>query len=450
MKVSNLKTSISIIALSAMLVACGGGGGSSNDSTSSNNQSSTSSTVADTTPSQPDTQPTVQVTQKLIGTLTDSPIANISYRTTSGQTGKTNAKGEFTYVAGDSVTFYIGDLTFPSVPGSKIVTPLELFSTSDLNNPSVINALRFFQSLDDDGIIDQSITLTDAAIRAVEAADLRIEDFGLPTTEFSELPAVTDILANEGVTASALVSETQALKHFEAYVVTASNLDSDNDGLTNDEDSDDDNDGIFDSVDASPLSSTPTENGVDTTVESPTNSLSLGGSPVINTTPDSESVATDETVTEETPVVVDEAVAQQEEVITEQTPVVEEEVVAQQEEVITEQTPVVEESTPDETTPAVAETVNNNTTYSALLSWSSPDARENGAALEIYEIGGFEIKYKSADADTYTSILVNESTANQYLVDNLPAGTYEFMIATIDADGIYSDFSAPLTYSVGV
>ncbi len=134
-----------------------------------------------------------------------------------------------------------------------------------------------------------------------------------------------------------------------------------------------------------------------------------------------------------------------EETVTEQTPVVADEVVAQQEETVTEQTPVVEE-TPIE---QVVDTTIDTGSYSAVLSWASPDARENGEILELSEISGFEIKYKNITDNSYSTVTVNEPFTTSFSIDGLAAGTYEFVIATIDADGIYSEFSDPLTYSLG-
>ncbi|ACE85270.1 hypothetical protein [Cellvibrio japonicus] len=73
-----------------------------------------------------------------------------------------------------------------------------------------------------------------------------------------------------------------------------------------------------------------------------------------------------------------------------------------------------------------------------LLSWIPPNARENGEYLDAYEIGGYEIRYKSPENDTYTYIRL-PSDQTEYPVDTLPPGT-EIDIATYDIHGLYSEF----------
>jgi len=79
-------------------------------------------------------------------------------------------------------------------------------------------------------------------------------------------------------------------------------------------------------------------------------------------------------------------------------------------------------------------------TSSVVLSWTLPDTRENGDALELYEIGGYEILYRKVGEELFTSDLVNDSQMSEYTVDDLEPGDYEFMMATVDSDGLYSEY----------
>jgi hypothetical protein len=73
------------------------------------------------------------------------------------------------------------------------------------------------------------------------------------------------------------------------------------------------------------------------------------------------------------------------------------------------------------------------------LLWSVPTARENGEYLDISEIGGYEIRYKSqADAD-FSSIVIKDAYTDSYYFDYLK-GDYQFEIATFDNTGLYSKF----------
>jgi len=101
------------------------------------------------------------------GLLLDSPVINIGYRTESEdgtiREGVTNSLGEYRFREGDTVTFFIGDLEFPEVDATGIVTPLELAGTTDVNDDEVVNILRLLQTLDQDGNPDNGITITETA-----------------------------------------------------------------------------------------------------------------------------------------------------------------------------------------------------------------------------------------------------------------------------------------------
>ncbi len=68
----------------------------------------------------------------LTGIFTDAPVAGLTYKTSSGAAGTTDAQGRFNYAAGDSVTFSIGGLILgtasPGITpaGNAVVTPVDL------------------------------------------------------------------------------------------------------------------------------------------------------------------------------------------------------------------------------------------------------------------------------------------------------------------------------------
>jgi hypothetical protein len=90
------------------------------------------------------------------GVFFDSPVGGLTYTASpSGRTGTTNAAGEFTYVAGDTVTFSVGNLAIGSTTGSATIKPANL--STDVNRVS--NILVLLQSLDADGNPDNGIAL---------------------------------------------------------------------------------------------------------------------------------------------------------------------------------------------------------------------------------------------------------------------------------------------------
>lgn len=177
------------LCLTALLSACGGGGGSD-------------AAPAPTTP----TTPSV-----LTGILVDSPVSGISY-TTATQSGKTNAKGEFSYVAGESVTFSIGSVQLPMVLANATITPLDIAKTTDINNQVASNIMVLLQSLDEDGMPANGISIpAGAAAKAVAAIN-----FDVAPTVFAANAAVTGLVANSGSITKTPIAAAAAKAHFQS------------------------------------------------------------------------------------------------------------------------------------------------------------------------------------------------------------------------------------------
>ena len=143
-----------------ILASCGGGSGSSNPTST--------------------------------GTFVDSPVINIGYRTET-QNGVTNSRGEFNYFPGETVTFFIGDLEFPSIPAEQVVTPLDMADTDDISHPIVINISRLLQSLDKDGNPSNGISITD-----ISKQNAVILDFDVSVSVFELSTAVRTMISNGG------------------------------------------------------------------------------------------------------------------------------------------------------------------------------------------------------------------------------------------------------------
>jgi hypothetical protein len=182
-----MKNSILIVVgLCVGLVACGGGSSSSSNTDSTNTQT---------------------------GVFLDSPVVNIGYRTETLE-GVTNSLGEYDYVEGETVTFFIGDLEFPPVTAAGTVTPLELADTDDINNSTVINMIRLLQSLDEDGNPDNGITITNTAKSAATQVD-----FTSSISAFESSGAVTNLVVNSGSSNVSLISEAAAIAHFQTTIL---------------------------------------------------------------------------------------------------------------------------------------------------------------------------------------------------------------------------------------
>jgi hypothetical protein len=132
------------------LVACGGGGSSSSASieTKSSPSTSPSSTLA------------VQT-----GSFVDSVVGGIGYKTAT-QSGITDQFGNYQFIPGEKVTFFIGAVTFPAATASTTVTPLAMASSGSLSDPVVTNVAYLLQSLDFDNAPETGIQIDqrDAAL----------------------------------------------------------------------------------------------------------------------------------------------------------------------------------------------------------------------------------------------------------------------------------------------
>ena len=140
------------------------------------------------------------------GTFIDSAVEGLSYKTAT-QEGTTNANGEFIYQLGETVVFSIGGIKFPAVDVKTVLTPLDIFKTEDLTNAGVVNMLRLLQSLDEDGIPDNGITI-------IEAAHVLAENINIDFTN-SNFTTLIDLalVVYSGINNS-LISEAAAIQHF--------------------------------------------------------------------------------------------------------------------------------------------------------------------------------------------------------------------------------------------
>lgn len=93
----------------------------------------------------------------LTGTLSDSYVKGVTYTASpSGKSGSTGANGEFSYVAGDTVTFMLGNVTLGSVDmaspalgsdgGKVMVRPKDLAGTTDETDEKALAVAQLLQT----------------------------------------------------------------------------------------------------------------------------------------------------------------------------------------------------------------------------------------------------------------------------------------------------------------
>jgi hypothetical protein len=85
---------------------------------------------------------------------------------------------------------------------------------------------------------------------------------------------------------------------------------------------------------------------------------------------------------------------------------------------------------------------------SVSLSWTAPTKNTDGT--DLTDLGGFKVHYGPA-VDNYTNVdAISNPTVTTHLVENLPVGTWVFVVTAFDTSGnesAYSDFASMVVSS---
>ncbi|MER0215833.1 MAG: adhesin [Nitrosomonas sp.] len=176
------------------LAACDNDGEKALD-TSSSSSSSSATAVKRAMPTGPAT-----------GILVDSPVSGVAFAATSGKSGTTDEKGSFNFNHGDKIEFKLGGLTLGNIPGSQIVTPIELAGD---NANKLQNLLVLLQSLDSDSDLSNGISISRETANAVKGS---INLDSNPET-FADSAGLKDIMEASGISGE-VKSPEAARTHF--------------------------------------------------------------------------------------------------------------------------------------------------------------------------------------------------------------------------------------------
>ena len=83
----------------------------------------------------------------------------------------------------------------------------------------------------------------------------------------------------------------------------------------------------------------------------------------------------------------------------------------------------------------------SNTPADITLSWVAPAEREDNSALSLSAIAGYKVYYGTTQGQYSNSVAINDGTAVAYTFTGLPAGTYYFVVTTLDTEGRESQYS---------
>ena len=99
----------------------------------------------------------------------------------------------------------------------------------------------------------------------------------------------------------------------------------------------------------------------------------------------------------------------------------------------------IADTTSEPTTDTTSEPI--AATGTATLSWGIPVSRENGDFLTFSELGGYSVLVRDTANNTEFFIMIDDPNITEWTFEALTAGLWEFSIATVDVQGVYSNYS---------
>lgn len=133
----------------------------------------------------------------ITGQFLDSAVQGLSYICSSGGSGTTNANGEFTCNAGDTVTFSVNGFEIGSAQAGTVITPKTLYPNDSAKATDVAQLL---QTLDSDGNPNNGITIDmqSQAYQALAGAQVALGqvDFDSAMTSYIGVALVDEATAN--------------------------------------------------------------------------------------------------------------------------------------------------------------------------------------------------------------------------------------------------------------
>ena len=78
---------------------------------------------------------------------------------------------------------------------------------------------------------------------------------------------------------------------------------------------------------------------------------------------------------------------------------------------------------------------------SVNLSWRAPAERVDGESLALTEIAGYRIYYGTRSGQYDFQAPIDDAYTSSITIDDLPVGTYYFVMTTVDVNGLESGYS---------
>lgn len=152
------------------------------------------------------------------GVFIDSAVENLDYKTDSVD-GRTDTGGNFTYLKGETIEFFINDLSFGSSFVGERLSPVDLTPDSTVDSSEVINKAVILQTLDSDDDPSNGIIIPEFA-HTISGIAI---DFDQTTEAFgNDANALAYIRAAKNDNAAVLVTATDAKAHLVESIGTTS------------------------------------------------------------------------------------------------------------------------------------------------------------------------------------------------------------------------------------
>ena len=118
----------------------------------------------------------------MTGVFRDSEVSGLAYETET-QLGKTDVAGEFLFLEGENISFYLGDIFLGSGIAAAEMSPVSIASTpgATLRSTEVRNIASFLQSLDHDRNPGNGINIRDNIARAISTTDIDFANMKVQT-----------------------------------------------------------------------------------------------------------------------------------------------------------------------------------------------------------------------------------------------------------------------------
>lgn len=94
---------------------------------------------------------------------------------------------------------------------------------------------------------------------------------------------------------------------------------------------------------------------------------------------------------------------------------------------------------------ALSEVMSNEAVPSRVtIAWTAPVAKADGSPLSLSEIGGYRVYHGTTEGEYPNRIDVNDGSAVEVTINDLPLGSNYFAVTTYDVEGLESKLSTVL------